>query len=88
MTKEEAKLLLIRPTVSSNVISETKAREIEAYNMAIEALSERTGEWIYSTKQLEIVPMWECSCCRMRMPKKFNYCPNCGAKMCKGGDEE
>ena len=39
MTKEEAKLLLIRPTVSSNVISETKAREIEAYIMAIEALS-------------------------------------------------
>ena len=45
MTKEEAKLLLIRPTVSSNVISETKAREIEAYNMAIEALSAE-AEWI------------------------------------------
>ena len=81
MTKEEAKLLLIRPTVSSNVISETKAREIEAYNMAIEALSERTGEWIYSTKQLEIVPMWECSCCRIRAAKKFNFCPHCGADM-------
>lgn len=39
ITREEAKLLLIRPIVSSNVMSETKAREIEAYNMAIEALS-------------------------------------------------
>ncbi len=42
LTNEEAMLLLIRPTVSSNIISETKAREIEAYNMAIEALQEKS----------------------------------------------
>ena len=53
----------------------------EAGLMAIEALSERSGEWIYSTKQLEIVPMWECSCCRIRAAKKFNFCPHCGADM-------
>ena len=41
----------------------------------------KTGEWIYSTKQLEIVPMWECSCCRIRAAKKFNFCPHCGADM-------
>ena len=40
-----------------------------------------TGEWIYAKEQLEIVPMWECSCCRTRISKKFNYCPNCGARM-------
>lgn len=39
----------------------------------------KKGEWIYSKEQLEIVPMWECSCCRIRMPKKFNFCPNCGS---------
>lgn len=48
----------------------------------------KTGEWIYAKEQLEIVPMWECSCCKIRMPKKFNYCPNCGAKIFKGGDSE
>ena len=55
----------------------------EAGCMAIKALkSDRpTGEWIYAKEQLEIVPMWECSCCRMRMQKKFNFCPNCGADM-------
>lgn len=42
LTNEEAMLLLIRPTVSSNIISETKAREIEAYNMAIKALRENS----------------------------------------------
>lgn len=44
------------------------------------------GEWIYAKEQLEIVPMWECSCCRIRMPKKFNYCPNCGARMESDGE--
>jgi len=64
MTKEEAKLLLIRPTVSSNVISETKAREIEAYNMAIEALSEHTGEWILDPNGMDWnLPAWRCSEC-------------------------
>ena len=99
MTKEEAKLLLIRPTVSSNVISETKAREIEAYNMAIEALSERTGEWKgYNADN----PNWlrkdgtpiflVCDKCHdmvlSNSSTNWNYCPHCGAKMCKGGDEE
>lgn len=41
----------------------------------------KQGEWIYARQQLEIVPMWECSYCMVRMPKKFNFCPNCGARM-------
>lgn len=81
MTKEEAKLLLIRPIVSSNVVSETKAREIEAYNMAIEALSIEAiqGEWL---------PRWdevECSICGEFEKKKSNFCPTCGAKMVERG---
>ena len=83
MTKEEAKLLLIRPTVSSNVISETKAREIEAYNMAIEALSERTGEWIFNPKDaIELMfTKPKCSKCGFESADGGNYCPNCGARM-------
>ena len=98
MTKEEAKLLLIRPTVSSNVISETKAREIEAYNMAIEALAERTGEWIKATGMMppEFHGHHCCSECGnfANMETPFGnredlgrFCPNCGAIMI-GGDIE
>ena len=89
MTREEA-IKILRDTPID--IRSTREDDIHtlyatAQCMAIEALSERTGEWIYSTKQLEIVPMWECSCCRMRMPKKFNYCPHCGADM-RGEQDE
>ena len=83
MTREEAKLLLIRPTVSSNVMSETKAREIEAYNMAIEALSERTGGWIKDGQ------FWRCSECGTRIFSEsymdrqiyHAFCGRCGARM-------
>ena len=85
MTKEEAKLLLIRPTVSSNVISETKAREIEAYNMDIEALSadRPMGEWIFNPKDaIELMfTKPKCSECGFESSDGGNYCPNCGARM-------
>lgn len=38
MKREEAIMWLIRPTVTSTEISATKAKELEAYDMAIEAL--------------------------------------------------
>ena len=84
MTREEAILLLHDIKDTYNEIYENYEigyEQMTALDMAIEALSERTGEWIYSTKQLEIVPMWECSCCRIRAAKKFNFCPHCGADM-------
>ena len=96
MTKEEAKeYWTVRYEAARNwddphwEASERKdhRRYVDALKVAIEALSERTGEWIYSTKQLEIVPMWECSCCRIRAAKKFNFCPHCGADM-RGEQDE
>lgn len=83
MTREEAinMIKVVRQYLTAgNPIFDAKKIN-ETMRMAIEALSERTGEWIYSTKQLEIVPMWECSCCRIRAAKKFNFCPHCGADM-------
>ena len=59
-------------------------QEVESATILNEGITfsyRKTGEWIYAKEQLEIVPMWECSCCRTRISKKFNYCPNCGAKM-------
>lgn len=42
MKRREAIKWLIKPTVTSTEISPTKIKELEAYNMAIEALSEPT----------------------------------------------
>lgn len=93
MTREEAKLLLIRPIVTSNIISETKAREIEAYNMAIEALSanRQHGEWILECdSEGEGDNLYRCSECGCRYGcqeyDKPNFCLDCGARM-KGGAE-
>ena len=62
----------------------------EVYNMAIEALSDRTGEWIFNPKDaIELMfTKPKCSKCGFESSDGGNYCPNCGAKMCKGGDEE
>ena len=38
MTREEAIKYLIKPTITSTFIGEEKQKELEAYNMAIEAL--------------------------------------------------
>lgn len=83
MTREEAieQLQNCKDLIKQDGQDYLDERDFPLLDMAIEALSERTGEWIYSTKQLEIVPMWECSCCRIRAAKKFNFCPHCGADM-------
>ena len=67
-----------------------KRKLLEDYFNGIPSAEPKTGEWIYAKEQLEIVPMWECSCCRIRIPKKFNFCPNCGTRMkpYKGGEDE
>lgn len=64
---------------------ENELLNIEAINMAIEALSaERTGEWI-NTGVLTV----HCSNCKSEFHEleAMNFCPNCGARM-KGGDDE
>lgn len=52
MTREEAIKWLIRPIVSSTEIGEFKAKELEAYELAIEALSESKTEWISVSERL------------------------------------
>ena len=58
--------------------------------------AERVGEWIgeadgYADGEL-VYDMWYCSNCDYQIDDDreptFNYCPNCGARMCKGGDTE
>ena len=77
MTREEAREWLLQIEEAARIVQEHNAEP-------------KTGEWIYAKEQLEIVPMWECSCCKIRIPKKFNFCPNCGTRMTpyKGGEDE
>ena len=56
------------------------------------------GKWIKyhkvkeDSKGVEYVPHWECSHCHTGYDPFYantvNFCPNCGAKMDKGGDTE
>ena len=39
-----------------------------------------SGEWIQSIKQGK----FSCSICKKWSNDKYNYCPNCGAKMSEG----
>ncbi len=41
-----------------------------------------TGEWVHNVNGT-----FECSRCGIKH-SKANYCPDCGAKMYKGGEEE
>ena len=56
MTREEATKWLIRPIVSSTGIGEFKAKELKAYELAIEALSEPKTGWIPVSERLPIPP--------------------------------
>lgn len=65
--------------------------EQDAVEMAIDALKQKPvvkGEWIDRNGRYEFP--CKCSICgheeSIRAKFLFSYCPNCGAKMSKGGD--
>jgi hypothetical protein len=45
---------------------------------------QKTGKWNVLGYDDPSVRMYKCSECHMKITLKFNYCPNCGAKM-EGG---
>lgn len=81
MTKEEA--LRILDWIP------TKGEEVDALEMAIEALEERkTGRWIrHESPNLGkcMKVLYECSVCKAWLGCEYflrrSFCPNCGAKM-------
>ena len=58
MTREEAIKYLIKPVATSTEIGEEKQNELEAYNMAIEALTHECDTCIYNVCNYNRVP-WE-----------------------------
>lgn len=67
-------------------------QQIEAFDMAISALSENKGEWI-EKEVFDGDVAYECSECGELFclidgtpaDNLYNFCPNCGARM-KGGE--
>lgn len=83
MTMEEA----IEILQNTMFIAPSEVNIDKAIDMAIEALSERTGEWIWSDEDMS----WKCGNCgcvfeEIDWKPEYNFCPNCGARM-KGGDD-
>lgn len=103
MEREEAtKLLKALNMMLRSPDGEPISDACDALDMAIEALTERTGEWedkeiFNDTNDDHIVDEWQsarCSVCGkyhttpyMYYFDNFNFCPNCGARM-KGGEDE
>ena len=94
MTKEEA-IEIVKSAFSAwesefRVPNDDWSEEHEALDMAIEALKadRPRGEWI----DTEFLKLKECSSCHCRWGmydvEDFDFCPNCGAKMDRGGDAE
>lgn len=85
MTRETAIALL------NNLRAFAEDDDEPAIDMAIEALSERTGEWEQTIADGVDGSHWyeyECSHCGYVELRPMNFCPNCGAKMNKGGDDK
>lgn len=78
MTREEAIELL---EDLYGAIEDNQGRDYdEAFRMAIEALSERTGEWKTDNVYAGI-GFYRCDQCNFRQSEKSRYCPSCGADM-------
>lgn len=89
MTKEEA--IVILKNISWQMGSVEREQNIEAINMAIKALlvERPKGEWQKVNEQPYFRKHFDnvcCSVCHYKGMRKYNYCPNCGARM-KGGAE-
>lgn len=93
MTRGEARQIIATWLVSSKGVKGQLGyiegwfdeEDVEAFRMAIEALSDRpTGEWISNNDG-----SWNCSECGLRVfvYAKGNFCPNRGARM-KGADDD
>ena len=75
MNKDEAIRILRGDVLGTN------EQTHEAVFMAIKALKAepKHGEWIFHS--IESPYRWECNKCGDKVRARYNFCPNCGAKM-------
>lgn len=57
------------------------AKEIVTYAPTIDAEPVVHGEWIVHNPDNPFAIYGECPVCHEEVGRKWNYCPNCGAKM-------
>ena len=98
MTREEAREILTHNWTRVDNPNYSESELDEAFFMAIDALSAaepKTGEW---KPLIDYIgdEYFECSKCHdvfyveFGTPEdnNYNFCPNCGARMYKGGEDE
>ena len=84
---------LIVDNITIGLDKETAQDDINAFNMAIEALKQepKTGHWIEGS-DIDImgkkVYWYTCSNCNEDRGQNTNYCPNCGARMFESQESE
>lgn len=98
MTREEAiqdlKDILEEATSDKDAVCYVTSEDAEALNMAIEALSAEAvqGEWTYLSGSKGSYMTISCPICGSTFNGveewKYHYCPNCGSRMDKGGEDE
>ena len=84
--------LLERATLRTDRARRDEISAMMAKIMLLPSAEPKTGEWIDRSDGGRIkYPWWEsCKCnqCGEYGSGAYNFCPNCGAKMCKGGEED
>lgn len=78
-------------TFTHTLSIEERQNIIEAYMLGANSNIRPKGEWIkWNFKTFGAMGDWEykCSNCEKVYGGEHNYCPNCGADMCKGADNE
>lgn len=58
------------------------------FSTAVEVADRPQGEWVEAEEDWRHqIEFWKCSECGFAVSSRYNYCPNCGARM-KGADDE
>lgn len=92
ISREEVQDLISR-WLSDYLLDETR-EALETINYKVGDMPSVTperpkGKWIETPVENDIVPVvFKCSECGMRVVNPYKYCPNCGAEMSGGGEDE
>ena len=76
------------PTVFAYTEDDMCQATVDGYDVAKMQFERPQGKWIYNKEMSTTCSLWNCSVCnRLNGNDSFNFCPDCGAKMKKGGAE-